>query len=163
MLLSRRGVIARRRAVGPQSAAPTSTIAAGNWSIGGGAASLHAALADDNDSTTITTGETITTTARFGLAALTDPGDGTGHVIRIRALSSDGSGTIQVALFEGASERKAATSIGALSTVATAYAVTLTEAEANAITSYASLELRILGSATALQSITVTRARFDID
>lgn len=149
--------------VGAQSAAPIATLAAGNWTIGGGAATLHAALADESDSTLAQTGETTATVARFTLDSLTDPARSTGHVIRLRALSSDGSGTIRVALYEGATERKAFTSLGALTSSVAAYAVTLSGAEADAITDYSGLELRVEGTATVLQNVQVTRARFDLD
>lgn len=47
--------------------------------------------------------------------------------------------------------------------LAAAYAVTLSGAEADAITSYTGLELRVEGTATLVQNVQVTRARFDLD
>ena len=149
--------------VGAQSAAPVATLAAGNWAIGGGSATLHAALADESDATLAQTGETTATVARFTLASLTDPARSTGHVIRVRALSSNGTGTIRVALYEGATVRKAFTTLGALTASDAADEVALSGVEADAITDYTGLELRIEGAATALQNVQVTRARFDLD
>lgn len=164
-MIWRRGAVAAAldASVGAQSAAPIATLAAGNWTVGGGAASLHAAVADESDATLMQYGDTAATVARFTLDSLTDPARSTGHVIRLRALSSDGSGTIRVALYEGATERKAFTSLGALTSSVAAYAVTLSGAEADAITDYSGLELRVEGTATFLQNVQVTRARFDLD
>lgn len=164
-MIWRRGAVAAAldASVGAQSLAPTATLANGTWTIGGGSASRHAALADESDSTLIIMGDTTASVARFTLASATDPARSTGHVIRLRALSSNGTGTIRVALYEGATVRKAFTSLGSLTSSAAAYAVTLSGAEADAITDYTGLELRIEGTATLAQNVQVTRARFDLD
>lgn len=157
-VISRRGAIAAGRPNGPNQADPDATTDAGGWTTTG-AASAHAALADTDDASYINTG--ATTTIRLSLSAVTDPGVGTGHKLVVRAKTSSG-GTITAALYEGASARKAATTIGTLQAALTNHEVTLSEAEANAITDYSNLELRLAASPAVLQNVTVAKAYLQV-
>ena len=89
-------------------------------------------------------------------STITDPGVGTGHVLRIRWAKNAGGGgnmTIRIELREGYVNESSQGSLRATddyainSTTLTTDATTMSEAEANAITDYSDLQIRVMGVA----------------
>ena len=86
--------------------------------------------------------------ARLQLAAGWEPASRTEHSIRLRARVTSGTGTLYAALYEGASNRSGDLS-QALTTSLADYTLAIADVDAANITSYAALELRIWGEASA--------------
>ena len=92
-------------------------------------------------------------TLEVGLSNVTDPASSTGHIVRYRlakvnngALNNTGNAvTVDVGLYQGATLIHAATGISVSSTW-TAGSFTLSAAEANAITDYTDLRIRVTDS-----------------
>lgn len=142
----------------PQFARPTSTTTLGNYQDqGGGTTNIHLtideAAADDADyirSPTSPTSEVYV----CALSSITDPASSTGHIVRVRANKDVASGGEQidmtVELRQGyVSEASQGTLIATLTqtnltSTFTTYSLTLSAAQADAITNYASLFLRIV-------------------
>jgi len=144
-----------------QTARPTGTTL-NNWTLNG-AGTAHQCLNDESDSTRISD---ISTADAYGtLGTLSDPGLNTGHVIRIRGQSAPGTGSATASLYQG-NPGGAGTLIAttpALSELETPTedSYTLSGAEADAITDYATLYWRVQrGTGTFVGDI--LEYRFDV-
>jgi len=130
-----------------QSATPDSDITAGLWEPIGGESTLFAAVNGATDSDYIEALNGENTTCELGLTTVTDPAVSTGHILRVR-LQGTGSGgpeRLQIALFEGATQRAISpnlTSRGAWDT----QTYTLTAGEADSITAYSDLRIKLISS-----------------
>jgi len=131
-----------------QIALPDADIVAGSWTAVGGPSTLFDAV-DDGMASDSEYMEDIAnnTTAELGLQTVTDPVGNIGHILRVR-LQGNGSGgpeRCQVALFEGATQR----AISGFMTSRAAWdtqTYTLTTGEADAITAYTDLRIKIISS-----------------
>ncbi len=111
------------------------------------------------DGTVVVSDSTPVVTEPFTVdlgSTITDPGVGTGHVLRIRWAKNAGGGgnmTIRIELREGYVNESTLGSLRATddyainSTTLTTDATTMSEAEANAITDYSDLQIRVMGVA----------------
>jgi uncharacterized protein YjbI with pentapeptide repeats len=90
---------------------------------------------------------TATSVGRISLAAGTNPASRTLHAIKVRARKTGGTGTVTLsaALYEGATNRSGDLTTPALTTDFVEYALTIPDANAANITSYADLEIRFWG------------------
>ena len=128
-----------------QYARPNSTISRGSWSP---SSNLHLTidevLVDDGDYTYVEddggSGEEPMTVT---LSAVTDPVTATGHGWTVRAKKDTGNCRLDVELRQGAST-VIATDSNYLTTGWVDYAYTLSSAEANALTNYSTLRLKII-------------------
>ena len=130
-----------------QSATPDSDISAGLWEPIGGESTLFAAVngATDDDYIEALNGEN--TTCELGLTTVTDPEVATGHILRVR-LQGTGSGgpeRLQIALFEGATQRAISGNLSNRGSWDT-QTYTLTAGEADSITAYSDLRIKLISS-----------------
>lgn len=130
-----------------QIAKPDSDVSAGLWEPIGGETTLFEAVNGATDSDYIEALDGENTTCELGLGSLTDPAVSTGHILRVR-LQGTGSGgpeRLMIQLFEGATQRAASpnlTSRGAWDT----QTYTLTAGEADSITDYTNLSIKLVSS-----------------
>ncbi len=130
-----------------QSATPDSDISAGLWEPIGGESTLFAAVngATDDDYIEALNGEN--TTCELGLTTVTDPEVATGHILRVR-LQGTGSGgpeRLVIQLFEGATQRAASPNLTSRAAWDT-QTYTLTAGEADSITDYSDLRVKLISS-----------------
>jgi len=90
---------------------------------------------------------TSTAVARLSLASGNTPDVRTGHKIKIRARVTSGAGKMRVALYEGATNRSGDLESSALTTSLANYELAIAEIDAEDITDYSDLEIRIWGYA----------------
>jgi hypothetical protein len=131
-------------AASAQTAAPTSTISSGSWTPSTGATlygTIDEAVADDADYDVDTSAGS---TMEVKFATLTDPAVSTGHVVRYRI--SGESGTLTVSLRQGASTEIAAWAHTPPPATPTTFNQTLSGAQADSITDYTDLRLRVVSS-----------------
>jgi hypothetical protein len=137
-----------------QYARPASTVGAGTWTDqAGGTTNIHTTLdetsADDADYVRSQLSPTGANPYETALGSLTDPASSTGHVLRYR-LRKEATGNamaVTVALMEGATQRATWTETD----IGTAWATverTLTGGEADSITNYADLRVRLTATET---------------
>jgi hypothetical protein len=130
-----------------QIARPASDVSIGNWVGDGGETSNLWDFLNDNSDAEYIKDEGNNTTAEFTIDSLSDPTSSTGHIIRFR-MQGNGSGgpeRCQVDLYEGATLRASSgtqTSRGAWATKS----YTLSAAEADAISDYTNLRLKVISS-----------------
>jgi hypothetical protein len=127
-----------------QNAAPTSTISSGSWTPSTGATlygTIDEASADDADYDVDTSAGS---TMEVKFAGLTDPASSTGHIVRYRI--SGESGTLTVSLRQGASTEIAAWAHTPPPSTPTTFNQTLSGAQADSITDYTDLRLRVVSS-----------------
>lgn len=96
-----------------------------------------------------------TSVARVSLAAGGEPTSRTAHSIKVRARVTGGAGTIRAALYEGATNRSGDLESSALTGSLADYTLSIPDASAANITSYADLELRFWGYSATGEAITV--------
>lgn len=147
-----------------QFARPDSDISAGTWTSQG-QASLYGCVDEEtqNGDTDyiLATSDTI---CELGLTDVTDPVIGTGHILRAWLKSSGGGAPERLILhlYEGATLRASSGNL----TSRDAYGegiYTLTEAEANAITNYANLSVKVESSNLAGgETMRVTQVEFEV-
>lgn len=135
-----------------QFARPDSTVSAGGWVSSGSTLwdVLDEASPSDVDSITTAwaSGAQSLTTTELGLSNVNDPVSSTGHVLRFRLSQADSSAVVNyvIALYQGATQivsfsiPDAGTSGGW-----TSYAQSLSGAQADAITDYTDLRVRVSG------------------
>ena len=134
-----------------QVARPVSTVSAGAWTDQvGGTTDMHSPLADETDSTYIQSEfDPNTSVVEVALGALSDPGGSTGHVLTYR-YAKDPAGSAQmnltVQLRQGTSTTIASATHTDISSSIVTGTLTLSGAEADAITDYADLRLRFIGT-----------------
>lgn len=144
-----------------QYAYPTSDVDnSGAWT----SAPLYAKIDEEpyDDADYVTSPKTASSKSfTVGLGGtITDPASSTGHVFRVRARSS-GSGTMQVELLEGSTVR-ATLSTFSLTTSFAEYSYTLTGTEADSITDYTALRIRVTAVTTGTNKYQyVSWARFE--
>ena len=150
-----------------QIARPDSDISAGLWNPVGGPTSLFDAINevtanDDTDYIEALNGEN--TTCELGLTSLTDPVSSIDHTIRFR-MQGTGSGAperCEVQLFEGATQ-KATTGAQTSRAAWATKTYTLSAAEADSISDYTDLRLKIISSNLgATEDMWVTWAEFEV-
>jgi hypothetical protein len=134
-----------------QVARPTSTVSAGAWTDQvGGTTDMHSPLADESQSTWIQS--ELNPAASFvevALGALTDPGVSTGHVIAYqydKTPTTSESIDLTVQLRQGASTVIATVTHSDISGTIVDGELTLSGAEADAITDYGDLRLRFIAT-----------------
>jgi len=124
-----------------QTARPISDTSVGTWTT----APLWSKVNDASDATFITSPVGANTACEVKLASLTDPVASTGHWIYARAMVANGSGTAESLyfhLYQG--NTLLASGLFYISrTTITTYAYDLTETQANNITDYADLRIRV--------------------
>jgi hypothetical protein len=151
-----------------QEALPSGTVS-NNWDTLTGAATAHEALDDPvaspDDGTTMIETNTQGDVCEVNIATVTDPTVGTGHIIHWRA-NGTGSGAperITVDLVETSTIRASSPSTAIVDSTWTDFSYTLTVAEANSITDYTDLRIRmtatVLGGGETLQ---VTRCYLEV-
>jgi hypothetical protein len=87
-----------------------------------------------------------TPVAEISLASHATPSNRTQHSIKIRARTTTGSGgVIHAALYEGSTDRSGTLTTVPLSNTLTDYTLTISDAAAAAITSYANLSIKVWG------------------
>lgn len=129
----------------PQFARPDADTAAGTWTTAPLFSKIDETTASEADiiSSTTTSGSTCT----IGLGNVTDPAVSTGHIVRYRYSKSATGGSspsITVELLQGATVRASSGAVAvADSTAYTTGTLTLTGTEADAITDYTDLHLRL--------------------
>jgi hypothetical protein len=130
---------AQREEVAAQYAYPIADLDAGAWlpSTGSDLFAMVDELVTPVDSDYIYV-LGAASTAKLQITSLTDPVSSSGHVLHYRAYSSQAK-TIQVDLYSGATLIKSTTQ--KLTTGAVTYDITLSGAEADAITDYSDLEV----------------------
>jgi hypothetical protein len=140
-----------------QYANPTSDISKTDWTQYAGNSDTNAfdeldegMASTDGDTTAWQTDSTagVTRTIECGLNSVTDPNVATGHVIRCSAKKSASGGaavTGVLYLYEGTTLRATSGTLTTTSSYQT-LSYTLSEAEANAITSYSTLRLRFIAT-----------------
>lgn len=152
---------------------PDSTISAGGWTAAN-APTLHEATdeATPNGDTDYASKVGSTGTAELGLSDVTDPGASTGHKMRFTCSAPNGSGSgagktekMKMELFQGAAlivssgEQICPRGVGVYSTFETP----LTVAQANLITDYTDLRLKItVTQIEAVEEIRVTQVEFEV-
>jgi hypothetical protein len=128
----------------PQTAAPTSDISAGGWNPSTGGTlygTIDETTADDADyDIDMSSGSTM----EVKFAGLTDPASSTGHIVRYRVKGATGS--LVVSLRQGAGTEIASWTHNPAPSSATTYEQTLTSGQANAITDYSDLRLRVVSA-----------------
>lgn len=133
-----------------QSARPASDISTGSWSTAPLYAAIDEASASDSDFIQSGNARLGDDTCEISLGAVSDPQAASGQVVRLRAkFYTNNSRTVEVqfGLYQGATLIATSTT-GNLTTSFAAYSYTLSEAEADAITDYADLRLRLTGHMT---------------
>lgn len=143
---------------------PISDISNDGWNISSGS-TIWAVLDEvtPNDTTDyINSGNNPTNlTFEVKLSPATDPTSSTGHIFKIRLSASKTNGTTDCYLYQGTSLISTMTTISH-TTSYTTYSKTLSEAEANAITSYSDLRIRATSSATASTNVNITWAELEV-
>lgn len=145
-----------------QYAYPTSDVDnSGAWTTAPLYAKIDEEPYDDGDYVTSPkTASSKSFTVGLG-GTITDPASSTGHIFRVRARSS-GSGTMQVELLEGSTVR-ATLSTFSLTTSFAEYSYTLTGTEADSITDYTALRIRVTAVTTGTNKYQyVSWARFEV-
>jgi hypothetical protein len=128
----------------PQTAAPESTISSGNW-VAVGAASLHEATDEASPSDSdycidISPGSTM----EVKYTALTDPASSTGHIVHYRV--GVAFGTLTVSLRQGSGTQIAELGVHSGPLSPTTFAPSLSSGQADSITDYTDLRLRLVSS-----------------
>lgn len=146
-----------------QLSRPTADISVGGWTTTPLYQKLDEATPDDSDFVTSPTG----TSPEFevGLTNVVDPLSNTDHIIKFRAFASDGGGAKEKAnavLLEGANEI-AETGLQNLDrSQFTQFEYTLSSAEADDITDYTNLSIRIETSKSNSEEIQVSWIEFEV-
>jgi hypothetical protein len=128
---------------GPQYMRPSSDISTGTWRPSSGA-TLAPMLSESTPDDANYIFAQIGTTAEIKLGAVTDPAVSSGHTLRYRAASRF-SRTLTMGVYNGAS--LVASFPQVLTPTLTQYEVTLSGAEADAITDYTDVRVKPTGSA----------------
>lgn len=134
-----------------QTARPTSTVTVGAWTDqASGTTDMHSPLADETDTTYIQSELAPSSSfTEVQLGALSDPAVSTGHIIEYRYAKSPTDGDqidLTVQLRQGASTVIASAIHTDISGSIVAGELTLSGAEADAITNYNDLRLRFIGT-----------------
>ena len=124
-----------------QTARPASDITTTNWTT----APLFSKVNDASDATTIRNANGITTACEVKLGALTDPVSSTGHIVYVRAFATGSSAGEQMEFVLVQGTTVIATAAGATlgRTTPSTRTLTLSGAEADAITNYSDLRVRV--------------------
>jgi len=153
-------------AVAQQTASTNSTLNAGGWVDQGGGTNLHLAIDDPPSDADYIWSDTDTQTAYMGLSGgLTDPNTNINHTLRIRAWAEDKANqTGQLRLYENSGGTLIATwSFTIPSRRAwTDLTYTLTGPEANAISQYNGLSIRIENTDPGNREIRVSWFQFEV-
>lgn len=130
-----------------QYARPTSDVSVGGWTT----TPLWSKINDVSDATYITSTKNASAdTFEVALGSVTDPAVGTGHILKVTLRCDKATnGTATLYLYEGTTLRATYAVPGYLATGFTIYSYTLLEAEANAISSYSNLRIRVAASCSA--------------
>ncbi|TWT49012.1 hypothetical protein KOR42_39280 [Thalassoglobus neptunius] len=131
-----------------QTARPTSDITVNDWTRQDGAGfSLYTTIDEvtPSDSDYVQSSDSVNDHCEFALDALDDPMVASGHVLRCRYKKSSSGGNsrdLRFALYQGATQIASRTDI-AISDAWTTELLTLSAGEANAITDYSDLRVRL--------------------
>ena len=134
-----------------QYARPNGDISSGSWQASTGS-DLYAMLDETtyNDDDYIYSGSNPSSdTCEVSLSSITDPASASNHIISYRMYKTDGGGTTGLTfyLMEGATQRATWTESDISGSVSSG-SYTLSEAEANSITDYTDLRIRITANMT---------------
>ncbi len=152
-----------------QIARPDSDISVGSWTLEGSSAaatiweSIDEVTADDGVTYIESVGANHT--CEVGLDnSITDPGGNTGYVLRTR-IQGNGSGAPErcvIALFEGATQRAISGNLASRAAWADKF-YTLTASEADAITAFTDLRIKLISDSLAGgETMWVTQALFEV-
>lgn len=125
-----------------QFARPASDITTANWTT----TPLFSKLNDQSDATVVRPNNGITTACEVKLGAVTDPAVSTGHIVKVHAKATGSSAGEQqtVDLYQGGTAIATAIITGTVSrTAQTEYTGTLSGVQADAITDYTDLRIRL--------------------
>jgi hypothetical protein len=141
------------RAVPGQSVGPATDITTTGWTATGGTGSLASAIDEDpfDDGDFITSPPNPSSSVvEVKFATVTDPGVSDGHRFdyRVRVLNA-GSYSVTAALFQGGTQIATETRTTGLTSSFQTFTLTLSGGEADAITDYADLRLRVTATAAA--------------
>jgi hypothetical protein len=152
-------------ALAQQFARPDGTVAPGGTWTSVGAPTLHEAVDESTANDDVDyMNATVNTTDELTLQSLTDPGVGTGHVIRYRMQSFGGGAKerVEIQLYQGTTliaSTGTNHSRGGYST----FSYTLLNPEADAITDYGDLRFRVVSSSVeAGESVRMTWAELEV-
>ena len=153
-----------------QFARPDGDISTGSWTDEGTSfndGSLWTSIeetSEDSDTSYILDAA-ANTTSEVSLTNVTDPAVGTGHILRawMRSSGSGGPERLVLALFEGATQRATSGNLSNRSGTYGEVTYTLTAGEADAITAYTDLRIRLIASNQAGgEEVRVTQAEFEV-
>ena len=149
----------------PQIARPDADITDGAWTAEGGPTDLFDCLDEVTPSDTDFIEDAANnTTCELGLTTLTDPAVATGHILRCR-MKGEGSGgpeRVQIALFEGATQRAISGNFTNRGSFADK-SYTLTTGEADSITAYTDLRIKLISSNLGGgETMQVSHAEFEV-
>jgi hypothetical protein len=125
-----------------QFARPISDVTINTWWT----SPLYSKVNDSSDSTYINGPLGSTLACELQLGSVTDPASNTNHVLTVRAIVQDGSAAgekLTFYLYEGATLRATSAAETISRTTATDYTYTLTSTEADSITNYSDLRVRM--------------------
>ena len=138
-----------------QTARPVSDVTTDSWTT----EPLFSKINDASDATYITGPDGDLTACEVKLAALTDPISYSDHIIYARAKVASGSGTVEQLswrLYQGTTAISTTAAVTISRTTITTYHYYLTAGQANAITDYADLRIRLAqGAVIAGENINV--------
>jgi hypothetical protein len=142
-----------------QYARPDSDVAAGNWTTAPLYASLDETTPSDTDYIVCPISQT-NTVCELGLSNVTDPASSSGHVVNFRAKKTGAVAALIVMLFQGGTQ--IATYSPTITTSYAAYSYTLSGAEADAITDYTNLRIKLDGTTGSTPTIEVSYVDFAV-
>jgi hypothetical protein len=144
-----------------QTARPASDITTTNWTT----APLFSKVNDNSDATTIRNANGITTACEVKLASLTDPASSTGHIMSVRGFATGSSAgeALEFVLVQGTTVKatRAGATLQRTTPITTTY--TLTAGEADSITDYTDLRIRVrMSTGAATEFLTIHDVWLDV-
>jgi len=150
-----------------QYARPDADVSAGSWTpYPASPATLYDKISETShdDATTYITTTAAATTCEVGLSNVTDPVSSTGHILYFwaTATGSGGGEKITMLLFESTTQRATSGAKTITRTTWNEYTYTLSAAEADAITNYSNLTIKLTSAQTAGETLKVTQAYLEV-
>ena len=133
-----------------QTARPISDVTVDSWAP----APLWSKVNDVSDSTWIYGPGGATTQCEVKLGSLTDPVSSSGHVIYVRAMVQSGSGAYEGLtwyLYQGSTLKATSAEVAVSRTTKTTYSYTLTGTQADSLTDYSDLRVRLAQTAIGVE------------
>ncbi len=144
-----------------QYARPTADISTGSWTTTPLWDKIDEVSADDATTQAQSSNRPSNDTFEVRLSPVTDPLTGSGHIVRIRMYGTSGH-TWSAYLYKGTTLVKTLVSGAAVPSSYTTYSYTLTAQEADSITDYTDLRVRIVANGSAAGREYVTWAEMEV-